>query len=62
MVVMGNDAEAVCIYGPLPWRYPQESGAAETFAAIETIQASLPPIRLLTDCKLLVDGVAAGKA
>eukprot|EP00959_Pyramimonas_sp_CCMP1952_P000279 5481-Pyramimonas_sp.AAC.1 len=39
---MGQDTEAVSIFGPLPWPYPQESGAAELAAAIEGLQNCIP--------------------
>eukprot|EP00959_Pyramimonas_sp_CCMP1952_P063281 1322589-Pyramimonas_sp.AAC.1 len=60
-VVMGRDEEALSIFGPLLWPCPQESGAAELAAAIEGLQGCPPPVRIYTDCRLLVDGFAAGK-
>ena len=60
VAAMGHDEEAVSLFGPRPRPFPQESGAAELYAAIEANQGSLPPMRLFTDCQLLAGGFAAG--
>ncbi len=49
------------MYGPYGGLV-QEIGAAEIYAAIMALRHALPPLVIYTDCQLLVDGFAFGKA